>query len=512
MYDVLIVGAGPAGSTTARVASKAGLDVLILEKKSFPRYKPCGGALSDRAISILDFPLPERLCERTIRTVRVHAYDKVAEVHQQNRLATLVTRSKFDDFLLEKAQEAGVDLVTQEVQKFKQIDDHVEILTKEKKIYKSRFLVISSGYQDNLKDHIQEKERRDEYGLSIVTEIEEDDKHIEDRLHDSLDFYFDAIDSGYGWIFPHKGYYSVGIWGQASQLNGLRSKMAHFLKRNGFQGNYRLHGHKSPLGGSNRRIARSRVLLAGDSAGFVDALTGEGIYYALRSGQIAANVISKQDSVDVSRAYIAMCEKEFGEELSYAHWLARSLTSRPETLSRVLACDGQVLDKYIEVAAGKGTYKNFVGWLVPRFLQECVDSCNQRIDKLPIILRDSMGKERINIRLILENGGILRLGCETEKANIKRIVEAGLLNPTFSLDLTEGAISRIMSSNDLMGTFRKECELGRLDIRGNNLAARLKLDATFSSIGVMNILRNILSSCSKKLVRGDREESATCFR
>ena len=103
MYDLIVVGAGPAGSAAARAASKAGLKVLIVEKETFPRYKPCGGALSDRAISILDFSLPESLCERNITSIKMHFHDKVVEGYKGYRLATLVTRSKFDHFILQKA-------------------------------------------------------------------------------------------------------------------------------------------------------------------------------------------------------------------------------------------------------------------------------------------------------------------------------------------------------------------------------------------------------------------------
>ena len=66
MFDLVVVGAGPAGSTAARIAAGMGLKVLILEKEKFPRYKPCGGALSERATSWLDLRLPEAVCEKAI--------------------------------------------------------------------------------------------------------------------------------------------------------------------------------------------------------------------------------------------------------------------------------------------------------------------------------------------------------------------------------------------------------------------------------------------------------------
>lgn len=72
MHDLIVVGAGPAGSAAARTAAEQGLDTLILEKETFPRYKPCGGALSSRAALLLGFPLPSDICERTITGARVH--------------------------------------------------------------------------------------------------------------------------------------------------------------------------------------------------------------------------------------------------------------------------------------------------------------------------------------------------------------------------------------------------------------------------------------------------------
>ena len=96
MYDLIVAGGGPAGSTAARAAALQGLDILILEKETFPRYKPCGGALSSKAASLLDFPLPSDICERTITGARVHFRDRVLEKHKGYNLTTLIDRSRFD--------------------------------------------------------------------------------------------------------------------------------------------------------------------------------------------------------------------------------------------------------------------------------------------------------------------------------------------------------------------------------------------------------------------------------
>ncbi|NMC09391.1 MAG: geranylgeranyl reductase family protein [Methanothrix sp.] len=365
MYDLIIAGAGPAGSAAARAAAMMGLNALILEKDVFPRYKPCGGALSDRAVSLLGFPLPKSLCERTITGARVHFRDKVLERHKGYSLTTLVTRSSFDQFLLQKAEDSGAIHVTAKVLDYRESDDSISVLTN-KGIHRARFLVISSGCQDHLKNKILGQVAKDSMGVCMVTEIEEDDRIIEERLNSSLDIHFGVADMGYGWIFPHRGYYSVGIGGLASRHMRARRIMMEFLKANGFPLNQRLHGHLIPQGGSREMVARRRVLLTGDSAGFVDAFSGEGIYYALRSGQIAAQAIGEAHASKVAETYQSRCKKEIGEELGYALQFSKMMHSHPNIFLRILASQDDVLDRYLEIATAKGSYKGFLRWLVPR--------------------------------------------------------------------------------------------------------------------------------------------------
>jgi geranylgeranyl reductase family protein len=365
MHDLIVVGAGPAGSAAARTAAGQGLDTLILEKETFPRYKPCGGALSSRAASLLDFPLPGDICERTITGARVHFCDRILERHKGYNLTTLVTRSRFDHLLLQKARESGAGIKTQKVMDFQEKDGHVSVKTKEG-TYQCRFLVVSSGCQDSLKNRIQGPGWKKSMGVCLVAEIEEEDQEIEERLGSTLDIHFGVAKSGYGWIFPHRGYYSVGIGGLSSRLRHPRQAMLQFLKKNGFSEGQRLSGHLIPQGGNMRRTAMGRVLLAGDAAGFVDAFTGEGICYALSSGQIAGQVIGEVPAPEVAQAYQKRCNKEFGEELKYALFFSKMMHSYPEVFLRILACQEEVLDRYIEIAAAKTSYKDFMRWLVPR--------------------------------------------------------------------------------------------------------------------------------------------------
>lgn len=368
MYDLIVVGAGPAGSTAARTASMMGLNVLVMEKEIFPRYKPCGGALSDKTISLLDFSMPEELCERTINGARVHFHGKVVERRKGYRLTALVTRSKFDHLLLKKAEEAGAKLENEKVLGFREREGCVEVQTRGHHC-SSRFLVVASGCQDALKNTIKRREKRDHYGVCMVAEIEATEQEINNRLNNIMDVHFGVAAGGYGWIFPHKGYYSVGIGGLASRMDHPRRIMLDFLKANGFNGCYRLHGHTIPLGGLSRPIASKRVMLAGDAAGFVDAFTGEGIYYAMRSGQIAAKTAADKLSspdLDLKQAYESRCKRDFGDELRYSLLLSRVMHSCPEIFFRILTGQEEILDRYVETATARTTYKNFMRWLFPR--------------------------------------------------------------------------------------------------------------------------------------------------
>jgi geranylgeranyl reductase family protein len=367
VYDLIVVGAGPAGSSAARAAAREGLQVLILEKECFPRYKPCGGAFSEKARSLLEFELPKELCERIITGARVHYRDLSIEIQKGYPLSTLVTRSRFDAFLLEQALGAGALLESEKAVAYEEKEDRI-IVQGQKKSYTSRFLVVSSGCQDGLGKGTFWGSGHRPRGLCLVAEVEADEEEIERHLHSSLDIHFGVAPRGYGWVFPHRGYYSVGIGGLAGGFPHPRKAMLEFLRGQGFAEEQRIHGHLLPLWDGRRRIASKRVLLAGDSAGFVDAFTGEGICYALRSGQIAGKAVAEGQGsrADAASVYQARCWADFGEDLRYAHALARIMHSLPELFFPIFISQREALDMFLGVAAAKTSYKEFLRWLVPR--------------------------------------------------------------------------------------------------------------------------------------------------
>ena len=370
MYDLIIVGGGPSGSAAGRLAGKRGLRTLLIEKEVFPRYKACGGALSEQAMSYLDFPIPDEMRERDIYGARVHFRGGVIERHKEYRIATLVTRSILDSYLLEKARETGIEIrMGERVVGYEEHGDHVEVYTKDN-VYQARFLVIAEGSRGSLKTRIRRRDRMDEYGICMVAEIEEANETIDKYIHDAIDIHFGATYMGYGWIFPHEKYYSVGIGGLTKYLPDPKKTMTDFLHANGFHGQYKLRAGFVPVGGIKRNIVGSRVVLSGDAAGFVDSFYGEGIAYAIRSGQIAVEVISRailhDEGLDILKEYESICETEFGENLKYSLMLSKLMHRFPGIFFTILTSNEEVIDRFLEVPALKRTYRDYIRWLIPR--------------------------------------------------------------------------------------------------------------------------------------------------
>ncbi len=383
MYDLIIIGGGPSGASAGRRAGKQGLSTLLLEKEKFPRYKPCGGALSSYALSFLDFKLPESLIERKISNIRIHYKDLFAEYKKESTLAFLISREVFDNFLLEKARETGIELHTGEkVLDCIEKEDCVEVRTTDN-TYLSRFVLIAEGSGGILKHKVRSRDPRTAYSVGFVSEVPDRDEVIRNRLLETIDFHFGIIHGGYGWIFPHNGYYSVGIMGTAKYLQHPKKIMMDFMQENGFSTDFPIHAHIIPAGGIKREIVNSRILLSGDAAGFVDAFSGEGMAYAIRSGQIAAEIVSDivmyDRKISTLKKYNSRCRQEFGDFLSSSLKLEKIMHRFPETTFKLAVSNPEIVDKYLDEAMINRNHKDYVQWLLLNF---CLSEPSSRIKSL----------------------------------------------------------------------------------------------------------------------------------
>lgn len=372
MYDLIIVGGGPSGASAGRVAGNAGISTLLLEKENFPRYKPCGGALSPYALSSLEFELPESVVERDISNVRVHYRELCLERQRDYRLALLVSRKAFDNLLLDKARETGIEVhCGEKVLDCEEGEEWVEVRTSQNS-YLTKFVLIAEGSEGILKYKVRpQRDRRTEYDLALVSEIPEEDEVIRNRFPGTVDLHFGVAPGGYGWIFPHAGYYSVGVVGTAGHLKQPKKVMQDFLQANGFSGEFQVSSHIIPVGGIKRKTVSSRILLSGDAAGFVDAFIGEGISYAIRSGQLAAEIVADlvlyNRKLSDLKEYESRCGQEFGNFLVSSLKLEKVMHRFPETSFKLALSREEILDKYLDDVVINRSHKDYVRWLLLNF-------------------------------------------------------------------------------------------------------------------------------------------------
>ncbi len=371
MYDLIIVGGGPSGASAGRRAGKLGLNTLIIEKEEFPRYKPCGGGLSRHAISYLDFALPQDVIEWEVTGARVSFRELTIEAHKDHCLSTMVSRDVFDNFLIEKAREAGTEVHTGEkVLQCVESPECVEVMT-EKGTYQARFAIIAEGAHGLLKTCVRPVDSDENCGVCVVTEVPAEEEEIKEKVGRTVYMRFGVAGGGYGWIFPHKTYYSVGVGGLIKDLPHPKESMLEFLKCNGFSGDYKLKGHKIPLGGVKRKITGSRVLLSGDAAGFVDAFSGEGLAYAISSGQFAAEAIAgiclRGGNLKDLKKYESLCQAEFGTHLKYSLMFSKIMHRFPEKTFKIFASSDKMIDKYLDVVDYSIDYKDYLRWSLLNF-------------------------------------------------------------------------------------------------------------------------------------------------
>ena len=369
--DFAVIGGGPAGASAARRLAWRGASVLLFERQKMPRAKPCGGGLSERAMACLDFPVPDALIDAEVYGARVHFGGASTEARLDRRVAVLVTRSRFDHFLLRKAEECGARTVWAEVKSIERRPGEVALATAEGE-FTAAGAIVCEGANRRLSRSVRPPDGPDEQGFCLEADVPaaRPDRHAD--LADILDVHFGFVGRGYGWLFHHGSYYSIGVGDLCSRFRDPLGTFRQFAAERGVDaGGVRPRGHFVPCGGLRRALCTDRVLLAGDAGGWVDPFLGEGLAYAIRSGQVAAEAaLEALARGDLSRRGLAPFEarsrEEFGRDLEAALTLSRIAYRWPGLFIRALAVEEETLAKYLRVELGEVSYREFLWWLVRR--------------------------------------------------------------------------------------------------------------------------------------------------
>lgn len=374
MWDVIVVGAGPAGASAAEACASRGLSTIVFDRQHFPRQKPCGGALSRRALTYLGGPIPPELVQRRIYGSRVHYDGLTREAADASPVAVIVDRAQFDDYLLARARNVGAQAATGEaVRRVTDTGDAVEVET-ESGSCRGKLVVIAEGALGGLKTRVRRKDRPDEMAISAVTAVPATADRLAAFPASRIDVHFGVAGYGYGWVFPHDDHFSVGVGGMARVMRKPRRMLAEFLAATGFPADSAASAriHPLPAGGIRRRIAHGRILLAGDAAGFVDAFLGEGISFAIRSGRLAGAAAADAAAANPGTAtaaadrlaatrYETLCATELGAHMRGSLFVAKALHAAPGVLLTSLLEDDRLAQGFLDIPTMRATYRTYIG-------------------------------------------------------------------------------------------------------------------------------------------------------
>ena len=324
MYDAIVVGAGPAGAASAYYLAQAGLKVLLLEKNKLPRFKPCGGGISQKFLAGLPVDLSRAVKGRVTRIRYLFNNSDPFEAGLDFELA-VVDRREFDHALALAASAAGAELIDDlPANGIDQRDGRVRVLT-EKGAFEARYLVGADGVYTKIGAWSGLVKRR---RIGAALEVE-----LSGLRHDHLaQIGFGRVNEGYSWSFPKAGHYSVGIGGRRGA--NLKCELDAWLDCLGYRGerNFKVHGHALPAAVIAATLHKGNILLVGDAAGLVNPLTGEGIRYAIQSGRIAAEAIAANQVEDYSRHIY----KQIGYDLRFSYLIKNVFHAWPRFCYRYM--------------------------------------------------------------------------------------------------------------------------------------------------------------------------------
>ena len=284
-YPVVIVGGGPAGTNAAKELANAGVKVLLIEK-DFNYNKPCGGGLFVKAFK--EFNIPTDLISKEIENINITSKTNSATVNISGNSLALVDRKVFDASLRDMAQKAGAELLEAKVYSIIKNSSSYTIKTKNSKEtfeIKANYIIAADGVNSTVKKILLNKKPK-----SVLTHY----INISNYPKDSCDFFFDfKISKGYySWVFPHGNGVNIGLIGNGKNITNNLKELMQYID---IKDKTKLYGYNIPQWSSKEVMYKDRVFYTGDSASLVLPFTYEGIYYALKSGQLAAKAIIKKD-------------------------------------------------------------------------------------------------------------------------------------------------------------------------------------------------------------------------
>lgn len=321
VFDVVVVGGGPAGATAATDLARLGRKVALLDKAG--RIKPCGGAIPPRLVR--DFAIPDHLLKARVNSARmISPSAQSVDMPIKGGYVGMVDRAEFDEWLRARAAKQGAIRVTGAYEKITRERDGVLIVHYAAKdggdpnTLRAKLVIGADGALSQVGRQEVPGAHKTRFVFAYheivrapVTGPNRCEIHYRGAL--SPDFY--------AWIFPHGDTMSVGV-GSAQRGFSLKSSVSRLREATGLKENATLRGEGAPIPSKPlRRWDNGKdVLLAGDAAGVVAPASGEGIYYAMLGGRLSAEAAEEFLETGDARA-LSKARKGFMKAHGRVFWI-----------------------------------------------------------------------------------------------------------------------------------------------------------------------------------------------
>lgn len=369
IWDVVVVGAGPAGSAAARAAARADRSVLLLERATLPRYKTCGGGI----IGVSRRELPDGMTPpyRDMVSAITFTHDGRRERTKRARrpLFGLVNRDEFDAALVKTAIEAGAEL--REGVTVAGIEDDASTGTvlvrtdgagEGEGEIRARAVVGADGSASRVARSVGVRLRQVDLGLEVEIPVP---PQVAAAWAGRVGLDWGPIPGSYGWVFPKGESLTVGVIAARGNGEATKRYLTDYVARLGLADHPAAvsSGHLTRCREADSPLARGRALVAGDAAGLLEPWTREGISYALRSGRLAgeaaAAVATAPDSAAVEAAgeeYGRRVEAEVGIDMRAGYRLLRAFEGRPAAFHTAVTTLPPAWRAFVGVTRGETTF------------------------------------------------------------------------------------------------------------------------------------------------------------
>ena len=374
-YEVIVVGAGPAGATAAKFLSELGVKVLLLDKSKFPRDKPCGGGIPIRVIKRFRYIEEKELIDS-------YSYGGFAYFSQSKQRVTLqrnepiystVLRKVFDYNLVKLAIQSGATFIDRKMVKdVKILEDRATIILEDGAEIDSQIIVGADGIWSVIAKKTGLGQHGNMVGMCLYNEYPMSrkllDKYFTKKRLGYLHHRVQGI-NGFGWVIPKKEHLNIGI-GEIRNLRKLSNKKTNLkevfkkhindLKEDRFIPIDLEIGRPKgavvpacPL----KKTYSDRIILCGDAAGLANPSTGAGIEYAMISGKIAAEVISEGLKTGNTNAkflskYESIWRKDFGKDINIFLQIQKRWGKQTERLINLIGRDKQLAEMAFDIIIG----------------------------------------------------------------------------------------------------------------------------------------------------------------